>query len=71
MIVKKKMKGTSTKKNEITGYFRSGGYSSKISFKDSFKEELLIRWDNGQNLILLIIIFLYKLIKNYKKFITK
>lgn len=71
MIVKKKMKGISTKKNEITGYFRSGGYSSKISFKDSFKEELLIRWDNGQNVILLIIIFLYKLIKNYKKFIIK
>ena len=71
MIVKKKMKGTSTKKNEITGHFRSGGYSSRISFRDSLKEELMIRKDNGQNIIILIIIFLYKYIKHYKKFLIK
>tara|TARA_B100001027_G_scaffold216577_1_gene193389 strand:+ start:5125 stop:5949 length:825 start_codon:yes stop_codon:yes gene_type:complete len=67
MIVKHKMKGRSTKKNEITGDFRSGGYSSKIKFYDSFKEELKIRRDNGQNFILLSIIFFYKLINHFKK----
>ena len=67
MIVKKKMKGTSTKKNEITGNFRRGGYSSKIKFRKLFMEELRIRYNNGQSIILIIIIFVYKSIKNFKK----
>ena len=36
MIVKKRMKGISTKKNEITGIFRRGGFSSTISFRKLF-----------------------------------
>tara|TARA_B100001059_G_scaffold236409_2_gene286743 strand:+ start:16490 stop:17323 length:834 start_codon:yes stop_codon:yes gene_type:complete len=67
MIVKKKMKGTSTKKDEITGNFRRGGYSSKINFRKLFMEELKIRYNHGQNIILIIIIFVYKSIKNFKK----
>jgi len=67
MIVKKKMKGTSTKKDEITGNFRRGGYSSKIKFRKLFMEELKIRYNNGQSIILIIIIFMYKSIKNFKK----
>ena len=67
MIVKKKMKGTSTKKNEITGNFRRGGYSSKIKFRKLFMEELRIRYNNGQSIFLIIIIFVYKSIKNFKK----
>ena len=67
MIVKKKMKGTSTKKNEITGNFRRGGYSSKIKFRKLFMEELKIRYNNGQSIFLIIIIFMYKSIKNFKK----
>ena len=67
MIVKKKMIGTSTKKDEITGNFRRGGYSSKIKFRKLFMEELKIRYNNGQSIILIIIIFVYKSIKNFKK----
>ena len=67
MIVKKKMKGTSTKKDEITGNFRRGGYSSKINFRKLFMEELKIRYNHGQSIILIIIIFVYKSIKNFKK----
>ena len=51
MIVKKI--GTSTKKNEITGIFRRGGYSSTIPFRKLFFEEIKIRYDNGQNVLLL------------------
>ena len=69
MIVKKKLIGTSTKKNEITGIFRRGGYSSTIPFKKLFYEEIKIRYDNGQNYLLLLIIIIYKILKNYKKFI--
>ena len=68
MIVKNKMQGVSTSKNEITGIFRRGGFSSTISFWKLFKEELLIRIDNGQNIFLVLIIFIYKCIKNFKRF---
>ena len=37
MIVKKKLDGIGTKKDEVFGIFRRGGYSSKISFLDHFR----------------------------------
>ena len=67
MIVKKKMKGIGTRKDELFGIFKRGGFSSKISFKDHFREEIKIRKDNGQSIFILIIIITYKLIKNFKK----
>lgn len=70
MIVKKKLKGLATKKNEITGDFRSGGFSSNLKFIDSLKEDFRIRRDNGQNIILLLFVFLYRYIKNFKKVIN-
>ena len=69
MIVKKKLKGFSTKKNELIGIFRRGGFSSKIQFRKQFKEELMIRFDNGQNLVLISLIAIYKILKNFKKLI--
>ncbi len=67
MIVKKKLKGIGTKKNELFGIFRRGGYSSKIKFIDHFFEEIQIRLDNGQNKFLVLMIFIYKYIKHFKK----
>tara|TARA_B110000211_G_C14015003_1_gene524958 strand:+ start:520 stop:1350 length:831 start_codon:yes stop_codon:yes gene_type:complete len=69
MIVKKKLRGFSTKKNELIGIFRRGGFSSKIQFRKQFKEELMIRYDNGQNLVLISVIAIYKILKNFKKLI--
>ena len=69
MIVKKKLKGMGTKKSELFGIFNRGGYSSQISFKDHFKEEIQIRKDNGQSLLIITIIIIYKSIKNFKKLI--
>ena len=43
MIVKNKMTGISTNKDEVTGIFRRGGFSSTIGFFDSSKEESKIR----------------------------
>lgn len=71
MIVKNKMSGISTNKDEVTGIFRRGGFSSTISFFDSSKEESKIRIDNGQNRILVLVIFLYKLLKHTLKLIFK
>jgi hypothetical protein len=67
MIVKHRMNGVATKKNEIFGIFRRGGYSSKISFIDHFFEEIKIRIDNKQNRFLILLIFIYKFIINLNK----
>jgi len=69
MIVKHKMKGTGTKKNEVFGNFRSGGFSSTVSFKDHFKEGIKIRFDNGQNKMIIGLIIILKFLKNIKKFL--
>ena len=68
-IVKKKLKGISTKRNEIIGDFERGGFSSTSPYKKMFLEELKIRYDNGQNLILIGLIAVYKILKNLKNFI--
>ena len=60
MIVKHKLKGMATKKNEIFGKFRRGGISSKIPFMVYLNETIRIRLDNGQNILLVSIIFLLK-----------
>ena len=69
MIVKKKLNGIGTKKEELFGIFNRGGYSSRVKFIDHFKEEIQIRKDNGQSKILLLIIIIYKIIKNFKRLI--
>jgi len=67
MIVKNKLKGIGTKKNEVFGNFRRGGYSSKTKFLDHFMEEIKIRIDNEQNKLLILLIFIYKYLKNISK----
>ncbi len=66
MIVKKKMIGKATKKNEILGKFRQGGLSSRISYLDFLKENNKIRINNGQNVLIVYSIFILRLIRNFK-----
>jgi len=68
MIVKKKMIGMSTKKNEIMGKFRQGGISSKIKYLDFLKENNKIRINNGQNKIYVYFIFLLRALRNFNRF---
>ena len=67
MIVKEKMAGVGTKKDELFGIFRRGGFSSKIRFLDHFYEEIKIRIDNKQNLLLVLFIFIFKYLKHLNK----
>ncbi len=69
LIVKNKLIGMATKESEITGIFRRGGFSSTISFRKLFKEELQIRIDNNQNKFLILLIFMYKFLVHFKKII--
>ena len=71
MIVKKKMKGLATKKHEVVGIFRRGGFSSTIPYRKMFVEELKIRYNNGQSIILLLILGIYKILNYWKKKIVK
>ena len=67
MIVKHKMVGIASKKNEIFGKFKTGGLSSRIKYIDYLIENTKIRIDNKQNLILVYFIFLIRFFKNFNK----
>ena len=67
MIVKEKLSGVGTKKNELFGIFNRGGFSSKINFYDHMCECTKIRLDNGQNKIVVLLTFIFKFLKNLKK----
>ncbi len=63
MIVKEKMIGVATEKMEIFGNFRRGGFSSKVNWLKLLKDEAMIRYDNGQNFILVTFLISYRLFK--------
>ena len=67
MIVKYKMKGMATHKYEVLGIFRQGGLSSQIRYIDFLKENSQIRLDNGQSKIVVFVIFVLRLIRNFKR----
>mgnify|MGYP001187199986 CR=1 FL=1 len=67
MIVKYKMNGLATAKNEVLGIFRKGGLSSTIKYLDFLKENNQIRVDNGQNKIIVFCIFSLRLLRNFKR----
>ena len=67
MIVKEKLSGIGTKKNELFGIFNRGGFSSKINFYDHMCECTKIRIDNGQNKIVVLLTFIFKFLKNLKR----
>ena len=71
LIVKEKMRGTSTKKNEILGKFRRGGLSSQIKYLDFLRENNKIRINNGQNVFFVYCIFILRLIRNFKNIFNK
>jgi len=64
MIVKKKLIGISSTKNELFGIFRRGGYSSKLIYDKHIEETIKIRISNKQNRFLIFFITLYKFYKN-------
>ena len=66
IIEKKKMKGVATSKDEIIGKFRQGGLSSRIRYLDFLRENNKIRINNGQNILIVYLIFILRLIRNFK-----
>ena len=68
MIVKHKLKGIGTKKDELFGIFRRGGWSSQQDFFEHAAECTKIRLDNGQNILMVLLTFIIKFIFNYRRF---
>ena len=67
MIIKHKLIGVGTKKNELFGVFKRGGFSSKIKFFDHLVECTRIILDNNQNKIMVLITIIIKYLFNYKR----
>mgnify|MGYP001224534253 CR=1 FL=1 len=67
MIVKNKLFGIGTKKNEVFGDFQRGGFSSKIKFFDHLVECTRIRLDNNQNRIIVLLTIIIKYLFNIKR----
>ena len=71
LIVDNKMKGESTKKNEIISVFQSGGFSARYGIFKHIWEETLIRYYNKQNKFIVLFIFLLRIFKNSYKILFK
>ena len=69
MIVNKKLRGISTKKNELVGKFDSKGISGRLSFYRTLKEEIIIRYENNQNVLFLLFLIIIKVINKIKNVI--
>jgi len=63
-----KMKGMSTKKDEVFGKFKSGGFSSKVNYIDHLIDLNRIRIGNNQNILFVYFLFLIKILKKPLKF---
>ncbi len=71
LIVKEKMNGVATKGDEIFGSFGDVGISSRYSFFQRLFSELRIRYDNNQNLFIILFIFFGRCYKQALKNILK
>ena len=65
MILKKKMKGTVTKKTELIGKYEMGGFSQKITMIEHIIEEGRIRINNKQNIIYVLVLSFLRIIRNF------
>ena len=70
MIVNFKLKGMSTKKNEILGQFSRGGFSSKINYISHLKDLNKIRIGNKQSKIFVYLLYIFKIMKKPLKFLS-
>tara|TARA_B100000787_G_C16182753_1_gene292837 strand:- start:272 stop:1051 length:780 start_codon:yes stop_codon:yes gene_type:complete len=67
LMIKHRLIGISSKKDEITGEMSAGGLSSKITYIAHLKEESKIRLKNKQNVLLIFVIIINGVFKNFKR----
>jgi glycosyltransferase involved in cell wall biosynthesis len=69
IMIKHKLKGISSNKDEIVGEMSAGGLSSKLTYFDHLIEESKIRLKNKQNILLIILIIFNGILKNIPRII--
>ena len=69
MIIQHKLKGLATKKGEVLGEFKQGGFSSKINYVDHLRDLNKIRIDNNQNKFFVLFLYFFKILKKPIKFL--
>ena len=67
MIKSQKYKGGQTSKYDVISKFEGGGFSSKYSFFEHVLEETLIRINNKQNKIFVLILFFLRCLRHFSK----
>ena len=55
MIIKHRLKDIRTQKNEVFSVFNRGGFSSQVNFFDHMCECTIMRLDNRQNKLVVLI----------------
>ena len=70
MITNFNLKGLATKKNQILGEFKKGGFSSKVNYIDHLKDLNKIRIDNNQSKFFVMFLYLIKIVKKPLKFLN-
>ncbi len=70
MIVNFNLKGMATKKDEVLGEFRKGGFSSKVNYLDHLQDLNRIRIDNNQNKFFVFFLYFLKIVKKPIKFLN-
>ena len=71
MIVKYKLNGTCTKRNEVLSKFDTKGISSKIGFFERLYEETRIRLNNNQNIFFVFFLTIAHTINKLFNFLIK
>ncbi len=71
LIIKNNKTGASTKKNQLIGIVQAGGFSSKFNFFQHLIEEIKIRFDNNQSLLIIFLIIVNASIKHFLKVLIK
>ena len=66
-IMKMRLKGGATKKTDLIGIVKAGGFSSKFGFFNHLIEEFKIRLNNNQNIFFVIAILVNAILKKLLK----
>ena len=66
LLKDKRFKGMVAKKNELFGKFDLNGYSSKIPFYKSYYYESKIRYENGQGILFVTILYFLRILNKFR-----
>ena len=64
MILKDKMIGAATNKNELIGKYEMGGFSQRLTMIEHIIQEGKIRIKNKQNILYVILLSFLRIIRN-------